>query len=314
MTAEASAVRDQLGGRANGASGLRFGFVAPPWRPYAYLTPLIILLGLFTYWPLIQTFYLSFMRLNPGGAPSFVGWANYAGVFDNSQFQDAARNSLIYILASIPLKVLLPIPIAFFLCSVGPRLSAFHKTVLFIPTLLSFVVVAILWIWMLNPVAGFAQTLLTPFGLQLPPLISNSVTAIYVVLGVSTWKILGFNVLLYLAGLASINRDPIEAMRIDGAGDGVILRHLIVPLLSPTIFFVLISTIVFAVQQVFTPIDVMTQGGPANATTNLFYIVYQYTFESFNIGFASAAVTLLFFAIGGLLLVKSVVERHVHYG
>lgn len=285
------------------------------WRPYAYLTPLIILLGLFTYWPMVQTFYLSFMRLNPGSAPSFVGLANYAGVFDHSQFQDAARNSLIYIVASIPLKVMLPILIAFFLWSIGPRLSTLYKSILFIPTLLSFVVVAILWIWMLNPIAGFAQTLLKPFGLALPPLLSKSETAIYVILGVSTWKILGFNVLLYLAGLAAINRDLIEAMRMDGAGDGVILRHLILPLLSPTIFFVLISTIVFAVQQVFTPIDVMTQGGPANATTNLFYIAYQYTFESFNIGFASAAVTLLFFAIGGLLLVKLViVERHVHYG
>jgi multiple sugar transport system permease protein/sn-glycerol 3-phosphate transport system permease protein len=104
-------------------------------------------------------------------------------------------------------------------------------------------------------------------------------------------------------------------MRVDGAGDWVIFRRLIVPLLSPTIFFVLISTVVFSIQQVFTPIDVMTQGGPANATTNLFYIAYQYTFESFNIGFASAAVTLLFLAIGALLVAKlALLERHVHYG
>jgi multiple sugar transport system permease protein/sn-glycerol 3-phosphate transport system permease protein len=285
------------------------------WRPYAYLLPLIILVGLFTYWPLIQTFYLSFVLLNPGAAPSHVGLANYLGVFDHSQFKDAAWNSVVYILAAIPLKVLLPIPIAFFLWAMLPRLSALYKTILFVPTLLSFVVVAILWVWMLNPVAGFANTLLKPFGVTLPPLISRSETAIYVIIAVSTWKVLGFNVLLYLAGLASISRDLIEAMRVDGAGEGVIFRMLIVPLLSPTILFVLISTIVFAVQQVFTPIDVMTQGGPANATTNLFYIAYQYTFESFNIGFASAAVALLFFGIGALMLLKlAIVERHVHYG
>ncbi|MFX9054111.1 ABC transporter permease subunit, partial [Acinetobacter baumannii] len=84
--------------------------------------------------------------------------------------------------------------------------------------------------------------------------------------------------LLYLAGLASINRHYIEAMRLDGAGDRAVLRHLIWPLLTPTTFFVLVSTVVFTIQQVFTPIDVMTQGGPSNATTNLFYMVYQYTF------------------------------------
>jgi multiple sugar transport system permease protein/sn-glycerol 3-phosphate transport system permease protein len=258
--------------------------ISTAWRPHAYLLPLIVLLGVFTYWPLLQTFRFGFLRLNPGGPPEFVGLQNYAGVFAHNQFQDALRNSVVYALGAIPLKVLLPIPIAFFIWTIGGRIAGFHKSVLFV-------------------------------GLGMPVLLSNADTAIYVILGVSAWKILGFNVLLYLAGLASIRRDLIEAMRVDGAGDWVIFRRLIVPLLSPTIFFVLISTVVFSIQQVFTPIDVMTQGGPANATTNLFYIAYQYTFESFNIGFASAAVTLLFLAIGALLVAKlALLERHVHYG
>lgn len=285
------------------------------WRPYAYLAPLLVLLGLFTYWPLVQTFWLSVHRLNPGAPADFVGLANFSGVFDNAQFRDAAMNSLVYVFASIPLKVLFPLPIAFFLWSMAPRIAAVHKAVLFVPTLLSFVVVAVVWIWMLNPVAGFLQTIIGSVGLQMPPLLSESGRAIWVILGVATWKILGFNVLLYVAGLASINGSLIEAMRMDGAGDWTIFRRLILPLLSPTIFFVLISTTVYAIQQVFTPIDIMTQGGPANATTNLFYIAFQYTFESFNIGFASAAVALLFLAIGFLMVIKiAVVERHVHYG
>jgi ABC-type sugar transport system permease subunit len=285
------------------------------WRPYAYLLPLTVLLGVFTYWPLLQTFRFGFLRLTPGGPAEFVGLQNYAGVFAHNQFQDALRNSFVYVLGAIPLKVLLPIPIAFFIWTIGGRIAGFHKSVLFVPTLLSFVVVSVLWIWMLNPVAGFLASVLGLAGLGMPVLLSNADTAIYVILGVSAWKILGFNVLLYLAGLASIRRDLIEAMRVDGAGDWVVFRRLIVPLLSPTIFFVLISTVVFSIQQVFTPIDVMTQGGPANATTNLFYIAYQYTFESFNIGFASAAVTLLFVAIGALLVAKlALLERHVHYG
>jgi ABC-type sugar transport system permease subunit len=288
---------------------------AATWRAYGYLLPLIVLLGAFTYWPLLQTFRLGFVRLTPGGPAEFVGLQNYAGVFAHHQFQDALHNSAIYVLGAIPLKVLMPIPVAFFIWTIGGRLAGFHKSILFLPTLLSFVVVSVLWIWMLNPVAGFLASLLGLAGIGMPVLLSNADTAIYVILGVSAWKILGFNVLLYLAGLASIRRDLIEAMRVDGAGDWVVFRHLILPLLSPTIFFVLISTVVFSIQQVFTPIDVMTQGGPANATTNLFYIAFQYTFESFNIGFASAAVTLLFVAIGALLVAKlALLERHVHYG
>jgi ABC-type sugar transport system permease subunit len=283
-------------------------------RSYLYLSPLIVTLGLFTYWPLLQTFYLSFVRFNPDTWPTAVGFDNYAGVFGNAQFRDASRNSLVYIVAAVPLQVLLPIPVACFLWTMPPRMADLHKTILFDPALLSFVVVAIVWIWMLNPVAGFLQTILEPLGIKMPALLSNADTAIFVIIGVSMWKILGFNALLYLAGLAVINRDLIDAMRVDGAGDGTIFRRLIVPLLSPTIFFVLISSVVFAIQHVFTPIDVMTRGGPASATTNLFYIAYQYTFESFNIGFASAAVTLLFGLIGGLILLQlGVIERYVHY-
>jgi len=283
-------------------------------RPYVYLLPLIVLMGFFTYWPMLETFRLSFVRLNAGGPSTFVGWENYRGLLAHAQFGDAVRNSFVYILAAVPLKVFLPLPVAVFIWTIAQRWASFYKIILFIPTLLSFVVIAVVWIWMLNPVAGFVQIALKPFGLAMPKLLADADRAIYVIIGVSAWKILGFNVLLYLAGLSTISRDLIEAMRVDGAGDGTIFRRLIVPMLSPTIFFVLISTVVFAVQQVFTPIDVMTKGGPANATTNLFYIAFQYIFESFNIGFASAAVTVLFIAIGALMLLKLVfLERHVHY-
>lgn len=301
-------------GKMGQGQAIGAGERAPLVRPYLYLLPLIALMGLFTYWPLIETIKLSVLRLNPGGPPDFVGLSNYRGLFAHAQFGDAVMNSIIYIVAAIPLKVFLPLPVAIFIWLIAYRWAETYKIILFIPTLLSFVVIAVVWIWMLNPIAGFIQIAVKPIGLAMPNLLSDADRAIGVIIGVSAWKILGFNVLLYLAGLSAINRDLIEAMRVDGASDLTIGRRLIVPLLSPTIFFVLISTVVFAIQQVFTPIDVMTRGGPANATTNLFYIAFQYTFESFNIGYASAAVTVLFVAIGALLVAKLVfLERHVHY-
>jgi multiple sugar transport system permease protein/sn-glycerol 3-phosphate transport system permease protein len=103
-------------------------------------------------------------------------------------------------------------------------------------------------------------------------------------------------------------------MRLDGAGDWVVLRRLIVPLLSPTILFVAISTVVFTIQQVFTPIDVMTQGGPLNSTTNLFYLVYQYMFESFNVGYSAAGALLIFLLLGLIIAAKMIwFEKLVHY-
>ncbi|CAH1658042.1 MULTISPECIES: sugar ABC transporter permease [unclassified Chelatococcus] len=283
-------------------------------RPAAFLAPFIVLLGVFTYWPLVDTVYLSFMKLNTNAPASFVGVNNFRGVLDNSQFHDAAINSLIYVFVSIPLKVLLPIPLAVFIWTIGERAANIYKSLLFLPTLLSFVVVSIVWIWLLNPVMGLFQSLIRPFGLQMPALLSDVGTAIYVIIGVGAWKLIGFNVLLYLAGLSSIGRDYIEAMRLDGAGDWTLLRRLIIPLLSPTIFFVLISTVVFTIQQVFTPIDVMTEGGPLNATTNLFYVVYQYMFQSFNVGYSAAGTVILFVFLGALTVFKVlVIEKRVHY-
>lgn len=283
-------------------------------RPAAFLAPLIILLGAFTYWPLIEIVYLSTVRMNPFGPDTFVGLDNFRSVIDNAQFRDAAWNSLIYIFVSIPLKVILPIPLAVFIWTMGRRAGDIYKSVLFLPTLLSFVVVSVVWIWMLNPVMGLFQSLVRPVGLQMPALLSDASTAIYVITGVGAWKLIGFNVLLYLAGLSAIGRDYIEAMRLDGAGDWKILRRLIVPLLSPTIFFVAISTVVFTIQQVFTPIDVMTQGGPLNATTNLFYLVYQYMFESFNVGFSAAGTVIVFLLLGLITALKVMLtEKRVHY-
>lgn len=302
------------------AAGARRESVAGPIRriepmPFLLLSPFLALLGLFTYWPLIELVYLSAVRLDPLGPDTFVGLGNFEGVLDNRQFADAARNSLVYIFLSIPLKVFVPIPLAVFLWTMRSRLAGIYKSILFLPTLLSFVVVSITWIWLLNPQMGLFQTILSLVGLQMPNLLSDPSTAIFVIIAVSSWKLIGFNVILYLAGLSAINRDYIEAMRLDGAGDWTIFRRLLLPLLSPTIFFVAVSTVVFTIQQVFTPIDVMTQGGPLNATTNIFYIVYQYLFESFNIGYSAAGSVLIFLFLGMLVAFKILVlEKRVHYG
>lgn len=296
-------------------AGLRPPRVNPAIVPFLYLAPTLALLALFTYWPLLFTGYLSTVRWNfVSDVRIFVGASNYTGLIDSSLFRAAMENTAIYVIASIPLKVLLPIPIAVFIWSLSRRVGDFYKSVIFLPTLLSFVVVAIAFGWLLNPFFGLPQAMLRQIGIGMPNLLANSDSAIWAILAISTWKVLGFNVLLYLAGLASIDRQYIEAMRIDGASDWRLFRHLIWPLLTPTTFFVLISTVIFSLNQVFTPIDILTQGGPSNSTTNLFYMVYQYAFLTFNTGFASAGAVLLFFFLASVAILKiRLLERWVHY-
>ena len=286
-----------------------------PLAPFLYLAPMIVLLAVFTYWPLLHTIYLSFVQwnMNPDQPMRWVGMANYRGIFNSPLFDAAFRNTLIYIIASIPLKVLLPIPIAIFVWTLGTR-GQVYRALLFLPTLFSFTVVAVVFLWMLNPIGGHFVQIARLLGGQWPNVLTDPDLAIWTILLISTWKVIGFNTLLYVAGLASINRDYVEAMRLDGASDWRLVRHLLWPLLTPTTLFVLISTVIFAIQQVFTPIDIMTEGGPQNGTTNLFYMVYQYAFRTFNVGFGAAGTVIIFaFLLAITLLKMRTLDRHVQY-
>jgi ABC-type sugar transport system permease subunit len=288
----------------------------PAWTtPALYLAPMVLLLALFTYWPLIQTVFFSVMKwsLIPGRPSTFVGGDNFVAVVNNPLFEAAAWNTVIYLVAAIPLKVILPIPIAIFLWSIGPR-GHVYRTVLFLPTLISFVVISVVVLWLLNPLGGHVPSVLRLVGIAMGNPLTDADAAIWVVIGLSAWKVLGFHVLIYLAGLASVPRDYIEAMRIDGASDWQVVRDLLWPLLAPTTLFVLISTVIFTLQQTFTPIDILTEGGPQNGTTNLFYLVYQLAMRSFDIGQGAAGTVLLF---GGLLVLIwakfRLLDRRVEY-
>ena len=283
--------------------------------PYLYLLPLLLTLGLFTYWPLLDTLWLSLTRwnLNPGMPVRFEGAANYVRLANSTLFHDAARNTLFYILASIPLKVLLPLPFAVAIWALG-RAGNIYRTILFLPTLISFVAISMVFLWLLNPLGGLLPQAQRALGLSAANPLADPTSAFWTIMAISSWKVLGFNVLLYLAGLSRINPDHVLAMRRDGASDWQLLRHLLWPMLTPTTFFVLVTTTIFAIQQVFTPIDILTRGGPSNATTNLFYMVYQYTFRTFDVGMGAAGTVVIFVLLLGVTLLKfGVLDRRVHY-
>jgi len=301
--------------RVEAASGAKSRFKSSTLQPWLYLAPFLLVLGVFTFWPLLQVLLLSFQswNLNPDIPSRFVGFANYRGVASSSLFGAALVNTAYYLLAAIPLKVLLPIPVAIFVWSLGRR-GETYRVILFLPTLISFVAASVAWAWLLSPLGGYLAVCLEAFGIHMAGLLTNADTALWTILGIATWKAFGFNVLLYLAGLTRIDRSLIEAMRIDGASDARITRDLIVPMLGPSIVLVLVTTIIFTTQQVFTPIDVLTKGGPANSTTNLFYMTYQYTFVTFNIGYGAAATVILCVFIFVIAYLKfRVADRFAHY-
>lgn len=296
-------------------TGQRRGIRWSTLRPWLYLAPFLAVLGIFTFWPLLQVVALSFQtwNLNPDIPARFAGWSNYRGILSSSLFNAALVNTICYLLAAIPLKVLLPLPVAIFVWSLGRRGEA-YRVILFLPTLISFVAASVAWAWLLSPLGGYLAICLQAIGIHMTGLLTNADTALWTILGISAWKAFGFNVLLYLAGLTRIDRSLIEAMRIDGASEPRIVRDLIVPMLGPSIVLVLITTVIFTMQQVFTPIDVLTKGGPANSTTNLFYMTYQYAFVTFNVGYGAAGTVILCLFVFSIAFLKfRLADRFVHY-
>lgn len=285
--------------------------------PYLFLAPIVALMLLFIYWPLVYSVYLSFFDWNFVSPDKiYVGFDNYTRLTDNLRFERAIRQTGFYILALVPLQVFVPLGLALLLWPIRKsRMQSAYRVMLFSPTVISFSVGALLWLWIFNPLMGLLNQVLIEFGGERVNWLSNPNTAIWCVIVVSAWKSLGFNLLLYLAALEAVPADYIEAAQVDGATPWQVIRSIRWPLITPTFFFVLVTTIISINDEVFGAINVLTDGGPYDRTSNIVYYLYQQGFRFFQIG-AASAVSLIIFA-GTIILTWlqfRFVERHVHYG
>jgi multiple sugar transport system permease protein/sn-glycerol 3-phosphate transport system permease protein len=284
---------------------------------YLFIAPLLALIFVFIYWPLLYSAYLSLYDWNFVSPDwRFVGASNYTRLPDDPRFRLAIWQTGIYVLAMVPIKVFLPLGLALLLWPIRrSRAQSVYRLMLFTPTVISFSVAALVWLWIFNPLQGVLNQLILASGGARINWLSNPQTAVWCVIIVSTWKVLGFNLLLYLAALEGVPEEYVEAGSIDGAGGWQLLRHIRWPLITPTFFFVLVTTIIFVNDEVFSAISVLTDGGPFDRTINLVFYLYQQAFRYFQVGIASAVAVVLSLAVILLTWIQfRFVERHVHYG
>jgi multiple sugar transport system permease protein len=287
-----------------------------PIAPYLFVLPALLLLAVWAYYPLLDTIRLSFFSGTlVGGIKDFVGFRNYATVVGTPEFQKSLLNTFAYIAGMVPLAVVLPLGAALLAADIHGKMRDVYRSIIFTPMIMAPVVVSLIWLWILNPLQGIANAVLHSW-LNLPPVnwLGNESTALWVIIFITGWKILGFSFILYLAAISSIERHYIDAARIDGATDWQVLRKIVFPLLTPTFYFVLLFTILFAGQWAFAPINVLTQGQPNNSTSNVFYAMYQIAFQYFNVG-QSAAASVLVFGVMGMCIVIGlwVMDRRAHF-
>jgi sn-glycerol 3-phosphate transport system permease protein len=276
--------------------------------PYLLLTPTMLILILFLYWPSLQSIYLSFYQQAPFGRKKiFNGLGNYFNLFQDSNYLMSIFRSTIFTLITIVLGLFLALILSILL-NQDLKGIKFYRVVFFIPYAISATVAGSLWVFILNPVAGQVNYLLDLFfNLQISWL-TNTFFAFLAVIMATIWKNIGFNIIFFLAGLQSIPESIYESARIDGANSLTIFRQITVPLLSPTTFYLIIMNIIFSVFESFGIIDIMTQGGPANSTNILIYKLYREMFINFRPGSAAAQTVVL------LILVIIVTILHFKYG
>ncbi len=257
----------------------------------------------FVYWPLLYNLWLSLHDWNlVRPQAQYVGLANYRFLLQDPLFGQLIRQSLLYmVLASIG-NFLLPFGLALLTLQVRGRWAELYQSLLFAPTVAAVSVAALVWLYLYLPAAGPLAKLLGALGLEAPNLLSDPRYALYAVSLVANWKFLGFHYLIALAALKTLPREVLEAARVDGAQGPSLLRFILLPLLAPTLLFLFLSALASALDYVFVPIEVMTQGGPFSHTSNLMYAVYQEAFRFFRAGVAAAQAVLLTLGLGLLVV------------
>lgn len=282
---------------------------------YLLAAPAVILLLVFTVYPICYLFYRSVMGGNLiSRDPEFVGLANYQALFESADFREVLLNTAIYTLITVVMTMVLAVLIAAWLSSKRhPRLNQWVQTCLFTPHIISVVSVSTLFLWLMDSKNGFFNAVLNLLGLESFPFLSSPKTALFSLSLVMVWKGLGYYVLLIMAALQNIPASVYEAAEMDDTPAWRTFFKITLPMISPTILF---TTVVATIAsfKVFDSISVMTGGGPLNATNTLVYYIYDYAYSYGKPGQACAAgVVLLFFVCVVTWLQFRISKKSVHY-
>ena len=284
------------------------------WLAWALLVPTVASLVLFVGLPALQSLWLSFREIDVLSRHDvFVGLDNYRELLSTPEYWDSIRVSLLFMLMTVVPSILLSLAIAVAI-DARPWAPGFSRMVFLLPVAVSSAMAAMLWIFIYNPTAGYLNYMLWKLGVAGPNWLGDPRWALPAVAIATVWKEMGFNLIFFLAGLSSVPAELKEAAILDGAGAWSRFVNVTLPILSPTVFFVTVVSVINSFQA-FGQIHILTHGGPSGATNTLVYSLYLDAFEHFRTGFASAQAVILFL----ILLAATILQfrysrRKVHYG
>lgn len=282
-------------------------------KPYIYLLPAILMLGIWMYKPLIQTFVLAFQKWSmvPETIPEFVGLENFIRLFNTKDFLISIENTLFYTVGVLPFSIIIPLLLAVATHDMNGKVKNVYRAFFFIPMILAPVTVSAIWRWLFHPSNGLVNKFLLETGLinENISFFSDPRFAKWIILFMTGWGLIGFSTIMFSAALTGINKDYYEAASLDGASRFKRFIDITLPLLSPTILFMLTMSILFSSQFTFAYIDILTSGGPLGSSTNIYYEMYKYGFMNLNAGLSSAAALLFFIVFGIIALALNYISK-----
>jgi ABC-type sugar transport system permease subunit len=280
---------------------------------YAYIAPTLIVLTIFVFIPIITSFQISLTRVAPfGNATRDVGFENYTNLLTDERYHDVLWTTFWFTLGTVPTGIAISVFLGILLSYPLKHLSWFYRLLIFVPIVMSSAVTGVLFRWIYHPVVGYLNYALTWFGIDGPNWLNDADWALISVMMAVVWRQLGFNTIIALAGIQNIDEVYYEAAKVDGATLWHRIVNITIPLLSPTLFFLMVINIINSLQ-VFGEIDVLTEG--SRATRTMLYNIYFDAFRGTPLrGLASAQAYLLFLVILILSFVQfRFVGNKVHY-
>ena len=276
----------------------------------AYITPGMLIILMFCIAPIFMTLYYSFTEYNLAQPPNWIALENYVKVLNNTQLRRAVVNTVIYVIITVPLQTLLAMFVANFLAEyLNNRYGRVLRSIIFIPTLASYVAAATVWKVILASRGGLLNEILGIFGVAPINWLGEPTLALICVSLVAVWKSAGYFTIIFYAGIMNISVDVREAALIDGASPRQRFWKITVPLLKPITYLNVTLGIIWSFQA-FDIVYKLTGGGPFNGTTTIAYIIYTYAFQDFRIGYASAVAILLLLVI----LAVHLIQQHFFEG
>lgn len=286
---------------------------------YAFLSPAFFFLLALILFPIILAFWMSLhdWSLIPRDFP-FIGIENYIEAVQDKLTVKSLRNTLIYTIGAVPVGMIISLVLAMIMNQEKLPFRTAFRTAYFIPVITSWVAVSFVWVWMFEPRYGAVNTFLGWLGVHGPTWLASPYWALPAIIMVSIWKGLGYNMVIFLAGLQGIPRELVEAARIDGANRWQVFRSITFPLLNPTVVFITVTAVIGSLQ-VFTPAVIMTTrqgeaGGPIDSTRVMVYHIYSTAFRYNRLGYGAALAFLLFALILIVTLVQlRLTQRDIEY-